>query len=270
MVHVGRGPAQTHVADRGADRGRRDRLSGAWPTTSRRLQPFFAQLPPAHAGGHRGLRHLVVAGGLCSSAPAISPCCPHPKQTKAIAAARLKNDRVDAERLALLLRGDLSAHGLDPARRLAGGARTHPPPRPARLAPGRGPQSPARDAGAPQSAADERARAGSRCAASASCRRCRSPSIPATIRDDCHTLLPLLDEQIRRLDEDLRQRWGNDPRVQRLLTIPGVGPFIAITPGHGARRRPPLPERPSTWPATSGSRRACARVPTGCAVRPHQ
>src|SRR4030095_14632395 len=31
----------------------------------------------------------------------------NPKQTKAIAAARLKNDRVDAERLALLLRGDL-------------------------------------------------------------------------------------------------------------------------------------------------------------------
>ncbi|MBI4240618.1 MAG: hypothetical protein HY613_02780 [Candidatus Rokubacteria bacterium] len=31
----------------------------------------------------------------------------HPKQTKAIAAARLKNDRVDAERLLLLLHGDL-------------------------------------------------------------------------------------------------------------------------------------------------------------------
>jgi len=31
----------------------------------------------------------------------------NPKQTKAIAAARLKNDRVDAERLALFLRGDL-------------------------------------------------------------------------------------------------------------------------------------------------------------------
>jgi hypothetical protein len=31
----------------------------------------------------------------------------NPKQTKAIAAARLKNDRVDAERSALLLRGDL-------------------------------------------------------------------------------------------------------------------------------------------------------------------
>src|SRR5207253_7938069 len=35
------------------------------------------------------------------------PVLSHPKQTKAIAAARLKNDRVDAERLAMLLRGDL-------------------------------------------------------------------------------------------------------------------------------------------------------------------
>ncbi len=35
------------------------------------------------------------------------PVLSHPKQTKAIASARLKNDRVDAERLALLLRGDL-------------------------------------------------------------------------------------------------------------------------------------------------------------------
>ncbi len=35
------------------------------------------------------------------------PVLSHPKQTKAIASARLKNDRVDAERLVLLLRGDL-------------------------------------------------------------------------------------------------------------------------------------------------------------------
>ena len=51
---------------------------------------------------------------------------------------------------------------------------------------------------------------------------------PATIRDDCLTLLPLLDTQIRRLDAELLQRWGEDPRVQRLTTIPGIGPFIAI------------------------------------------
>jgi transposase len=48
----------------------------------------------------------------------------NPKQPKAIAAARLKNDRVDAERLALLLRGDLlptvwiSPAGLREAREL--------------------------------------------------------------------------------------------------------------------------------------------------------
>ena len=35
------------------------------------------------------------------------PVLSHPKQTRAIAAARLKNDRVDAERLVQLLRGDL-------------------------------------------------------------------------------------------------------------------------------------------------------------------
>lgn len=35
------------------------------------------------------------------------PVLSHPKQTKAIAAARLKNDRVDAARLALLMPGDL-------------------------------------------------------------------------------------------------------------------------------------------------------------------
>src|SRR4029450_1573606 len=35
------------------------------------------------------------------------PVLSHPKETKAIASARLKNDKVDAQRLALLLRGDL-------------------------------------------------------------------------------------------------------------------------------------------------------------------
>src|SRR5207249_12057101 len=51
---------------------------------------------------------------------------------------------------------------------------------------------------------------------------------PTTIRDDCLALLPVLDAQIRRLDTELAQQWGSDPRVQRLLTIPGIGPFLAI------------------------------------------
>jgi transposase len=51
---------------------------------------------------------------------------------------------------------------------------------------------------------------------------------PSRIREDCATLLPTLDTQIRRLDTELSARWGRDPRVQRLTTIPGIGPFIAI------------------------------------------
>ncbi len=51
--------------------------------------------------------------------------------------------------------------------------------------------------------------------------------IPSTIREDCRALLGLLDEQIRRLDLELLTRWGDDPRVRRLMTIPGIGPFVA-------------------------------------------
>jgi len=32
----------------------------------------------------------------------------------------------------------------------------------------------------------------------------------------------------RRLDHELVQRWRDEPRVQRLRAIPGVGPFTAI------------------------------------------
>jgi len=52
--------------------------------------------------------------------------------------------------------------------------------------------------------------------------------IPTTIREDCLALRRLLNEQIRRLDQALIQRWGNDARVRRLATIPGIGPFLAI------------------------------------------
>ena len=52
--------------------------------------------------------------------------------------------------------------------------------------------------------------------------------IPTTIREDCLTRRRLLDEQIRRLDEELVNRWGDEVRVRRLVTIPGIGPFLAI------------------------------------------
>ena len=38
----------------------------------------------------------------------------------------------------------------------------------------------------------------------------------------------MLDMQIRRLDLNLQPRLGDDARVEGLLTIPGMGTFIAI------------------------------------------
>lgn len=54
------------------------------------------------------------------------------------------------------------------------------------------------------------------------------PPIPTTIREDCLALRHLLDERIRRLDKEIVARWGDDVRVRRLATIPGIGPFTAI------------------------------------------
>ncbi|MDZ7379275.1 MAG: transposase, partial [candidate division KSB1 bacterium] len=51
---------------------------------------------------------------------------------------------------------------------------------------------------------------------------------PSTIREDSLALLHLLDEQIRHRDQELVCRWGEDPRVRRLITLPGIGPFTAI------------------------------------------
>ena len=71
-----------------------------------RVQQFFAQVPaPARvaieaSGTWWWLVDLLEQLGH-------QPVLSHPKQTRAIAAARLKNDRVDAERLVQLLRGDL-------------------------------------------------------------------------------------------------------------------------------------------------------------------
>jgi Transposase len=92
------------------------------------LERFFAQVP-------RGARVAIEASGTWWWFVDLVERLGHhailsnPKQTKAIAAARLKNDRVDAERLALLLRGDR----VDPPRRTAGGTGARTPSGESRL-----------------------------------------------------------------------------------------------------------------------------------------
>jgi transposase len=190
------------------------------------LEKFFAQLPrqtPVAIEASGTWWWLVDLLEQLGHRPVLS----NPKQTKAIAAARLKNDRVDAERLALLLRGDLlptvwiPPAALREARELVrhriqlvwlrGVIRNRLQ---AMLARRNLP---------PTSGKSWLTQRGQR-----ELQQLPLPEAPSRIREDCAALLPTLDAQIRRLDVDLVTRWGQDPRVQRLMTIPGIGPFIAI------------------------------------------
>ena len=196
------------------------------PNDPARLEPFFAQLPtpsPVAIEASGTWWWLVDLLERLGHQPVLS----HPKETKAIASARLKNDKVDAQRLALLLRGDLlPTVWIPPAalrearelirhrvgliwlrmqvrnRLLAMLARRNlQPTHVKRWLTVRGQRE---------------------------LQTLALTAAPTTIRDDCLALLPVLDAQIRRLDTELCQQWGSDPRVQRLLTIPGIGPFLAI------------------------------------------
>jgi transposase len=196
------------------------------PNDPTQLEKFFAELPPhtpiaiEASGTWWWLVDLLEHLGH-------DPILSHPKQTKAIAAARLKNDRVDAERLALLLRGELlptvwiPSAALREARELIrhriqlvwlrGVIRNRLQAMLAR----RNLQ--------PTSGKSWLTQRGQR-----ELQQLPLTDTPRRIREDCGTLLPMLDTQIRRLDTELVARWGRDPRVQRLTTIPGIGPFIAI------------------------------------------
>ncbi len=190
------------------------------------LEKFFAQLPPRTpiaieaSGTWWWLVDLLENLGH-------RPVLSNPKQTKAIAAARLKNDRVDAERLALLLRGDLLPTVWIPSTAL----------REARelvrhriqlvwlrsVIRNRLQAMLARRNLHPTSGKSWLTQRGQR-----ELKRLPLTEVPSRIREDCAALLPTLDAQVRRLDAELVTRWGRDPRVQRLTTIPGIGPFIAI------------------------------------------
>jgi transposase len=189
------------------------------------VQQFFAALPPARvaveaSGTWWWLVDLLEGLGH-------QPVLSHPKQTKAIAAARLKNDRVDAERLLLLLRADLLPLVWIPPREIRQARellrhrvrltwiRTGVKNRLVALL--------ARRNLAPAGTARWLTHRG----------QAQLAELPLgepaeRVRDDSLTLLRLLDSQIRALDEELLRRWGDDPRVHRLRTIPGIGPFLAI------------------------------------------
>ena len=75
----------------------------------------------------------------------------------------------------------------------------------------------------------------------------------------------MLDMQIRRLDLNLQPRLGDDARVEGLLTIPGMGTFIAIALvlELGDLQRY-LPKRGKTWGPSGTSALSLARRKSSC------
>lgn len=154
------------------------------------------------------------------------PVLSNPKQTKAIAAAKLKNDRVDAELLALLLRADLLPRvwippaALREARELLRHRiglvwlRTRTKNALQSLV--------ARRNLSPRSAMSWMSASGQRELAALPL----APQ-PGTIRQQYFALLDFLNQQIRVVDKTLMEHWQADPQVRRLTTIPGIGFFTA-------------------------------------------
>jgi transposase len=150
----------------------------------------------------------------------------HPSRCKAIASARLKDDKVDARTLAQLLRAELLPEAWI----------------------------------APQAVRDQRGLLRHRAALvrTATALKCRVhailadrgiavaeplwgptgrvwlaelalPAVQRAIVTDCLALIDAISPLVARLERDLLARTRPDPRVQALQALPGIGPITAMT-----------------------------------------
>jgi transposase len=195
------------------------------PNHPTRLVPILGALPPGTpvafeaAYGWGWLVELLEELEL-------EPHLVHPSRCKAIASARLKNDKVDARTLAHLLRADLLPEAWI----------------------------------APQQVRDLRALLRHRAALvqlSTSCKNrihavladrgigedrglwtgpgrawlahLELPPIPRAIIQDCCGLLDALATPIARLEREIHAQAKPDPRVQALMILPGIGKLTAMT-----------------------------------------
>jgi len=154
------------------------------------------------------------------------PVLSHPKETKAIAHARLKNDRVDAERLADLCRGGLlptvwippmsvrEARELIRHRVSLVWHRTRVKNGLTSLLARRNLRRSESRSWYTQEGVQEM-------------RQLSLSPIPSRVRDDALVLLRVLGHQIRRVEKQILDTWGDDPIIRRLATIPGIGWFTS-------------------------------------------
>ena len=157
----------------------------------------------------------------------LEPHLVHPSRCKAIASARLKNDKVDAATLAQLLRADLlpEAWIAPPGRSVICGrccatgppwSAWPPPEEPGPCGAGR-PWHP----GTTQSLWTGPGRAW--------LAGLELPPTPRAIIEDCCGLLDALATPIARLEREIAALAKPDPRVQALMALPGVGKLTAMT-----------------------------------------
>jgi len=150
----------------------------------------------------------------------------HPSRCKAIASARLKNDKVDAAILAQLLRADLLPEAWiapPPVRQLRALLRHR-----ARLVRLRTLLRNRIHAIVADHGHD-RPRGGYWSGPGrAWLAALNLPAVSRELADDDLGLIDTLQERIDRLDWEIRQRARSDPRVKVLTQLPGVGPFTAL------------------------------------------
>ncbi len=173
------------------------------PNDPAELQPILGGLPastPVAFEAAYGWGWLVeLLEGL-----QLQPHLVHPSRCKAIASARLKNDKVDAETLAQLLRHRVSLVRLSTASK----NRVH-----AVLA----------DRGVHQHTSLWTAAGRAWLAA------LELPPVPRPIVDDCCGLIDALAEPIGRLEREIGKLAKPDPRMEALMALPGVGRLTAMT-----------------------------------------
>jgi transposase len=149
----------------------------------------------------------------------------HPLQCKAIASARLKNDKVDAAILAQLLRADLLPEAwIAPpeVRQLRALLRHRVQLVRLRTLLRNRIHAVLADHGHGRTAG---------CWTGPGRAWLASLQLPAASRqviDDALAVIDAVQQPIDRLDREVHQRARSDPRVQVLTTLPGVGPFTAL------------------------------------------
>jgi transposase len=149
----------------------------------------------------------------------------HPLQCKAIASARLKNDKGRRRDLGAVAARGPAARGVDRAAR-------RPPAAGAAAAPGAA--GAAADAAAqpdPRGPGRPRPRPARGCWSGPGREWLASLELPAVSREviqDALALIDALQQPTGRLDWEVHQHAKADPRVKVLTQLPGVGPFTAL------------------------------------------